>query len=97
MMEICICATCKNLKSVIEAGDGDQKNIMDICEFGFPTPNCETCEENSCEATCKHYIKDEEEQLNIVCCATCGKEIKGASTSSTDGDVFCPICYLNKL
>lgn len=97
-MSKCICNTCKNLKSIIDETDSDKSDIIEECEFGFPSESCSECEEENCELSCEHYIEDcEEEALSISQCAACGKELKGIASNMETGEVYCPACYLEKL
>lgn len=96
-MNTCICSSCKNLKSIIDEIDDDIDGITEACEFGFPSESCSDCDEEHCELTCNHYIKDcEEENFSISKCCKCGKELKVVSSNVEAGPVYCPICYLNK-
>lgn len=96
-MSACICSSCKNLKSIIDEVNQDENSIIEECEFGFPSEGCMDCEEAQCELTCDHYIEDcEEEAFNTLKCCECGKELKVLSSDAEEGDVYCPICYLNK-
>ena len=91
----CICSSCKNLKSVL---DENTEEIYEICEFGFVSEACESCELEGCELTCAHYVRDDadlEDNGIVVKCAGCSKEIVLQANSAVD-EVYCVACYLNK-
>lgn len=95
----CICSSCRNLKSVLDENDVDS-GIYEVCEFGFVSEACETCELDGCALTCAHYVSDDEDGDAqdagiIVKCARCSKEIVLQSNSEV-GEVYCVGCYLNK-
>ncbi|WP_053984125.1 hypothetical protein [Niameybacter massiliensis] len=96
-MGTCICSTCKNLKSIIDEIDDDNNDITEGCEFGFPSESCSECDEDHCELTCEHYIEDcEEEAFSISKCVKCGKELKVLASNAEAGEIYCPMCYLDK-
>ncbi|MGL5676556.1 MAG: hypothetical protein ACRDDX_09080 [Cellulosilyticaceae bacterium] len=93
-MSTCICSSCKNLKDII---DNETNEITEVCEFGFPDESCAACEEVQCALTCEHYIEDaEEEAFTLVKCSACDKELKVAANNEESGEVYCPMCYLNR-
>ena len=97
VMSTCICSSCKNLKSIIDEIEYDENDITEVCEFGFPSERCLDCDDEHCELTCEHYIKDcEEGEFSISKCSKCGKELKVLSSNVEIGEIYCPICYLNK-
>lgn len=90
----CICNSCMNLKKLVN----EEANQVDyICEFGFPSENCEDCEGEECNVTeCSHYIEDKEvEIVRKVHCKSCGMELQQMYAYEGDGEVFCINCYLN--
>lgn len=94
-MSRCICSNCKNLITVADDMDSAENDVTEECTFGFPAESCADCETGECELSCEHYIEDcEEETFIIVQCVACGKELK--VTSTEQGDVYCPMCYLEK-
>lgn len=94
-MSQCICSNCKNLTTVMGEIDSVENDVMETCEFGFPSEGCAECETGQCELSCEHYVEDcEEETFSIVQCVGCGKELKVSSTE--EGAVYCPMCYLQK-
>lgn len=96
-MNGCVCGTCKNLKSIIDENEEVENSINEICEFGFPSEDCYTCELDGCELTCAHYENDVVVDAFIVTsCKKCGKEIKLMAKNKDDADQFCITCYLNK-
>lgn len=90
----CICNSCLNLKSVIQ----DESEIMEYtCKFGLPSEQCSDCHEEDCNVTCANYKLDrEDEELKLVKCKGCGKELEKVFNEDTDGDVFCIKCYLSQ-
>jgi hypothetical protein len=91
-MDICICNSCDNLKSVL-AEDGQVHEYS--CEFGFPSENCTDCDEETCNETCLNYmVENEETELKTVYCKVCGKKLEQVLNEETDGDIYCIDCYL---
>ena len=87
----CICSSCKNLKAVIAE---DEAPVEFTCEYGFPSPKCEACEEEECSESCSHYAADDEEgEAVTVKCCKCGREMTQSAGSSEVGDVYCIDCY----
>ena len=95
-MSSCICSTCKNLKSVADEEDIEGNGIIESCEFGFPSEDCETCELEGCELTCDHYVSDMgAEDFIMTTCAKCGVSLR-LMANRQDGEVYCIDCYLQK-
>ncbi len=102
-MSECICSSCKNLKSVISESmisenDTDKNGIAEeyVCEYGFPSEDCEVCEEDTCELTCDNFVSDVSEDSFVLSkCTKCGKELKLVPNNDEDGEVYCVTCYLN--
>lgn len=98
-MQVCICSNCKNLKSVVDEQDIEKNGITEVCEFGFPSDLCLTCEADECELTCENYIEDQEDEINqfvMVKCTKCGQEVKHMTNNNDNSEVYCVTCYLNK-
>jgi hypothetical protein len=92
-MSDCICSSCKNLKSIIDENkNGEVKDYE--CQYGFPSPKCEECAEDACSETCGNYVSDEEDNIRLLKCNKCGKELKASFDEGDDGDVYCIDCFL---
>ena len=92
-MNECICSSCKNLKCDIKG----EEEVAFLCEFGFPSDECEACEVTECDAhiNCLNYeIDNEEDVLFTVNCKKCGKQLKKAFDDNSEGDIHCLDCYL---
>lgn len=93
-MNECLCSSCRNLKSRINKDEGD---VIFECEYGYPDESCETCDKEQCRADCSHYMPDNEiDEVRIVKCIICGKELKKAYEDNEEGATYCFDCYLNK-
>jgi len=91
----CICSSCVNLKSVID-DDGEMGEYQ--CAYGFPSDNCEDCDELRCDAECVHYECDEQNDLpETVSCKGCGKKLEKVFNEDTEGDIFCVECYMKNI
>jgi hypothetical protein len=90
----CICNSCLNLKGIIDESGAIEEYE---CEHGFPSDNCNECEdENICDATCVWYLDENENAKSILIkCMTCGKELEQICSNSEQGDVQCIDCFLN--
>lgn len=89
----CICNSCKNLKAVVNEENND---LEYKCEFGFPSTDCEECNEENCVVSCENYTLDTEDEEYIVTnCKGCGKELKTSYNDGSHADVFCFDCYIS--
>jgi len=93
IMNDCICNNCKNLKQHI---DEESNDFEYVCEFGYPSDECMSCEGEQCNVTeCAHYIEDKDDgTLKKVYCKGCGMELQQMYEDESDGDVYCAECYL---
>jgi len=95
-MQVCICSSCKNLKSVIDEEDAEN-GIIETCDYDFPSEDCSECELDGCDLTCDHYNSDQEDaSIVVVKCRNCGTELKVASRNDLSAEVYCVSCYLSK-
>lgn len=91
-MSECICSSCRNLQGII---DEDGKVEQFECVFGYPSESCGECDSEECELTCDHYVSDEEQaEMMIVHCMTCGKELQQVCGNDEAGKVQCIDCFL---
>lgn len=92
----CVCNNCRNL-----IGQPNEEGAVERyeCEYGFPSEGCSECSgEESCEVTCSHYIcDDEQDEIRLLACKGCGKELRQACSDAGDGDVYCMECYLKRM
>lgn len=91
-MDECICNTCKNLKGVVN----DLGAVEDYeCEYGFPAEDCSDCPDTGCGLACVNYLQDDgQEEIILLKCKTCGKELKQIGNGGAEGDVYCVDCFL---
>ena len=93
----CICSSCKNLKSVLDEND-ELSGIYEVCEYGFVSEACESCELDGCELTCEHYMSEDIDTPDtgiVVKCTGCSKDIVLQANNEV-GEVYCVDCYLMK-
>lgn len=93
-MRECICNSCRNLKGII-----DENGAVEAyeCSYGYPSDDCNTCETGECELTCTNYINDENEQeMVVVRCATCGRELHKMCSDDEEGRYQCIDCFLKE-
>lgn len=93
-MSECICNTCKNLKGIVN----EEGNVEEYhCEFGFPSDSCADCQVEECDVQCDWYVcDDEQENVVVVKCQGCGKELKQVCSDTQEGDVYCLDCFMKK-
>lgn len=94
-MKNCICDLCANLKPSIDEETG--KVEFYECEFDFPSENCEGCELEGCDCTCENFTNRHEEEVFIVKCESCGKELKQHGKGQEEGKIFCMECFLKNM
>ena len=89
-MRDCICSSCRNLKGVM-----DENGAVEVfeCVYGYPSEECNTCETGECELECSNYIEDKDEMV-VVKCATCGKELHKMCSGDEEGIFQCIDCFL---
>ena len=72
----CICNQCENLKIIFEENNLEGE-MVESCEFGFPSEDCHDCETHTCTLTCIHYNESiSDEVFETTECTSCGKSLK---------------------
>ena len=88
----CICDSCKNLTTSVGEAEGE---IIVSCEYSFPKEECESCNQDGCDAACAHYLPQEAAPTFTAHCAGCGKPLT-VSEPPDDTPLFCMDCYFKK-